>query len=131
MNEHTDHTKLVQGFLKEQGDVFASSAQGIYAFLDDDARVCNQKFATLLGYESADEWASVDVKGSFPDTFVDGKSQTALVSAYQDAMENMAGSTFQVTWKKKTGGTVDSTVILVSVEYQGHVFALHFVTKAE
>jgi hypothetical protein len=114
--------------LKEQQQVFDASEQGMYAFLDDDCRVCNDKFATLLGYASPDEWFKKDVQGSFPDVFVDPKSQRALVTAYQNAMEKMVGSTIQVTWKKKSGGTVDTTVILVPVVYQNHVFALHFVS---
>lgn len=128
MHDHTDHSELANGFLSEQKEVFDSSTQGMYAFLDDVSRVCNKKFATLLGYESADEWTKVDVKGSFPNVFVDEKSQETLVTAYQNAMEKMMGSTVKVTWKKKTGETVDTTVILVPVVYQGHVLALHFVS---
>lgn len=127
MHDHTDHLELVSGFLKEQREVFNSSSQGMYAFLDDDSKVCNEKFAALLGYESPEDWAKVDVKGSFPNVFVDEKSQETLVTSYQNAMEKMIGSTFKVTWKKKNGGTVDSTVTLVPVAYQGHIFALHFV----
>jgi len=40
----------------------------------------------------------------------------------------MIGSTIDLTWKKKSGGTVDSTVILVPVAYDGHLFALHFLS---
>jgi antirestriction protein len=128
MHDHIDHSEIVSGFLKEQGKIFNSSTQGMYAFLDDDSRVCNDKFATLLGYESSDEWAKVDVQGSFPEVFVDSKSQLDLVTAYQNAMEKMMGSTFKVIWKKKNGETVDTTVTLVPVAFQGHIFALHFVS---
>jgi hypothetical protein len=115
-------------FLKEQKEIFDSSEDGIYVFLDDDCRACNDKFATLLGYESSDEWFKVNVEGSFPDAFVDRKSQHTLVTAYQDAMEKMTGSTIKVAWKKKSGGTVDTTVILVPIVYKGHTLALHFVS---
>jgi hypothetical protein len=33
-----------------------------------------------------------------------------------------------VTWKKKNGGTVNTTVILVPMAYAGHLFAVHFVS---
>jgi len=52
----------------------------------------------------------------------------SLVTAYRNATERMIGSTIEVTWKKKSGGTVDSTVILVPVAYHGHLFALHFLS---
>src|SRR3989344_4408370 len=120
MDQHEHHAELVSGFFKEQQQVFDSSSQAMYAFLDDDCRVSNQKFAALLGYSSPDEWFKVDVQGSFPGVFVDSKSQQTLVTAYQNAMEKMTGATIKVAWKKKSGGTVDTTVILVPVAYKGH-----------
>ena len=128
MNQHENHAELVNGFFKEQQQIFESSSQAMYAFLDEDSRVCNQKFATLLGYSSPDEWSKVDLQGSFPSTFVADKSQRTLSTAFQNAMENMEGSTIEITWKKKSGGTVDTTVILVPIAYKGHLFALHFIS---
>ena len=128
MDQHEHHGELVEGFLKEQKQIFDNSTQGMYAFLDDDCRVCNEKFAKMLGYESAEEWFKVDVKGAFPEAFVDQKSQRTLVETYQDTMEKGKASTIKVTWKKKSGGTVDTNVVLVPVAYQGHLFALHFVS---
>lgn len=125
MNHHHNHSELLQGFFREQQHIFESSSQAIYAFLDDDNIVCNEKFATLLGYSSPAEWASVE--GHFTEAFVDAKSGQTLVSAYQNAMEKLEGATIKVTWKKKSGDTINTIVILVPIAYQGHVFALHFV----
>lgn len=44
-------------------------------------------------------------------------------------MKKMIASTTQITWTRKGGGTVDSTVILVPIFFQGHLFSLHFVTN--
>ena len=128
MDQHEHHAELVSGFFKEQQHIFDSSSQAMYAFLDDDCRVCNQKFATLLGYSSPDEWFKVNVQGAFPAAFVDNRSQQTVVAAYQNAMEKMEGAAIKVAWKKKSGGTIDTTVILVPVAYKGHVFALHFIS---
>ena len=128
MNTHEHHGELVRNFFREQQQIFDSSSQAMYAFLDDDCRVCNQRFATLLGYTSPEEWFEVNVQGAFPAAFVDDNSQQTLVAAYQQAMEKMEGATIEVTWKKKTGETVDTNVILVPIVYQGHMFALHFVS---
>lgn len=128
MDKHQGHGDLVKGFFEDQKEIFDSSSQAMYVFLDEDCRACNAKFASLLGYESPEEWANTDVKGSFPATFVAEKSQKMLVGAYQKAMGESAGSTMQVSWKKKTGDSVDTTVMLVPVAYKGHVLALHFIT---
>ena len=128
MHHHDDHADLIGNFYKEQKEIFDSSNQGMYAFLDDDNRICNAKFAKMLGYTSPKEWSDVDVDGSFPDAFIAEKSQQALVEAYQNAMENGVGSTLLVSWKKKSGGSVETTVILVPIIYQGHLIALHYIS---
>src|SRR3989344_318903 len=113
MDQHKHHAELVSGFFTEQQQIFDSSSQAMYAFLDDDCRVCNSKFAALLGYSSPDEWFKVNVQGAFPAAFVDNRSQQTVVAAYQNAMEKMEGAAIKVAWKKKSGGTIDTTVILV------------------
>jgi hypothetical protein len=128
MDKHNGHAELVKGFFNEQKQIFDASGQAMYAFLDDDCRVCNEKFAKLLGYSSPEEWFKVNVNGSFPGVFVDSGSRETLVSAYQNAMEKMTGSTINVTWKKKSGGTVSTKVILVPVAYQNTLFALHYIS---
>jgi hypothetical protein len=89
----------------------------------DVHKVCNKKFASLLGYVSLAEWAGI--KDPFEE-FVSKKSQEAVVSAYHYATEKMAASSRDVTWKKKEGGTVETSVTFVPMSYHGHLFALHF-----
>jgi PAS domain-containing protein len=127
-HDHEHHAELVQGFVDEQQEIFNSSSQAMYVFLDDDNRICNQKFAKLLGYTSPEEWRNVDVQGAFPQVFIDSKSQRPLVEAYQNAMEKGVAASLKVSWKKKNGGAVNTNVILVPVLYQGHLFALHFIS---
>ena len=122
---HNNHEELVNGFFEELKGIFENSEQGIYLYLDDMHKVCNKKFASLLGYKSPADWAKMDQP--FPEIFVDKKSQNALVGAYQKAMEKMAASTIKVKWKKKSGKGVSTTVILVPIAYKNHLFALHFV----
>ena len=128
MDQHDDHADLIHNFYVEQKEIFDHSDQGIYAFLDDDNRVCNDTFAKMLGYKSAKEWSSIDVNGSFPDTFIAEKSQHALVEAFQNTMENCISSTLKVAWKKKSGGSVETSVVLIPIMYQGHLIALHFIS---
>lgn len=126
MDEHSHHDELIQSLTKEYQDLLANSEQGIYIYLDDLHKVCNAKFATLLGYDSEDEWAKI--KQPFPEVFVDDRSQETLISSFIDAIEKNIGSTNKIDWKTKDGNTISSTVILVPISHNGHLFALHFVT---
>ncbi len=120
------HDDLLAELAAQLQPLLESSEQGIYIYLDDDHKVCNGKFASLLGYSSDEEWAQM--KGSFPDVFVDENSHDTLIGAFQKAVQSMSASTISVRWKKKSGGVIDTTVILVPVSYSGHMFALHFVS---
>lgn len=127
MSHDHDHSQFMHEVEHEYGEILADSDQAIYIFLDDEAKICNKKFADLLGYESPQAWSKAE--GSFTDLFVANNSQRPLVSAYQKAMEKYAASTVDISWKAKDGSTVDTSVILVPLVYKGHLMALHFVSK--
>jgi len=126
MDDHLHHDNLMTSIAKTYTNVFENSKQGIYIYFDDTHKICNKKFAELLGYSSPEDWAKVDEL--FPVAFVSTESQKTLVAAYQDAMENMVGSTNSIVWKKKDGTTVSTQVILVPIIHDNHAFALHFVS---
>ncbi len=123
--ERLHHEELIAGISKQMKSILDSSQQAVYIYLDNIHKVCNRKFATLLGYRSPEEWAKVE--DAF-ELFVDRGSQETLVSAYNRAMEEFIPANIKVTWKKKTGGTVDTTVVLVPIAYEDHLFALHFIS---
>lgn len=127
MGEHMHSKELIEGIASQFADILDNSEQSVYLYLDDTLKVCNKKFADLLGYDSPQEWADIEI--SFPVAFVADESQEDLVMAYQEAMNNKVGSQMEVIWKTKDGKKVKTEVILVPVAFQGHLFALHFVSK--
>jgi hypothetical protein len=106
--------------------IFDESKQAIYLYLDDNHKVCNKSFASLLGYGSPDEWAKIE---NPLEENVDKNSQDAVVSAYYDATDNMLASQIDVKLKTTSGDVFDAIVIVVPVVYQNHMFALYFISK--
>ena len=127
MKEHEHHEKVLNGLWKELKPVFEFSTQGVYLYLDDHHVACNKVFCKMLGYNSMKEMQNPGKH--FLDVLVEKKSQATLVKAYTKAMDTLTGSKFTVVWKKKSGGTVKTSVILVPITYGGHAFALHFIEK--
>ncbi|HKM76748.1 MAG TPA: PAS domain-containing protein [Candidatus Bathyarchaeia archaeon] len=124
-----EHEGVIEETKKQFGVILKESKQGIYVYLDDTHKLCNEKFASMLGYASAEEWSKVNKP--FTEAFVEGThSQHTLVSAYKEAIESKTGSYLEITWKTKTGGKVNAKVILVPVSVKGELLALHFITKA-
>ncbi len=108
-------------------EIFDASEQGIYIYLDDTNKACNSKFASMLGYKSPQEWAKV--QENFPAAFVAEKSHQTLIGTFRKAMDKGTGASINVQWKKKSGGTVNTNVLLVPIAYDNHRMALHFVSE--
>ena len=97
-SEQHHHEELISGISKQMKSILDSSEQAVYIYLDNIHKVCNGKFATLLGYRSPDEWAKVE--DAF-EVFVDKGNQETLATAYNRAMEKLIPANIKVTWKKK------------------------------
>lgn len=126
MHDHSHHEDLIKGLREEYEDLLENSEQGIYIYFDDNHKICNEKFAKMLGYSSAEEW---EKPAEFVETYVAGKSGDDLVSAFQSAMEQGVATSLEITWKKKDGGELPTKVILVPISFDGHLFALHFISS--
>lgn len=121
------HENLIRGIGEQQKMILESSGQGIYIYLDDNYVIFNQKFASMLGYSSVKDLDPF--KGSFLTSFVATKSQNVLVNAYECAINQMEGSTIEIFWKKKSGGEIKTTVMLTPLAFEGHLFAMHFISS--
>ena len=121
------HEELIKGIYEQLKEVFEESKQAIYIYYDDTHKICNQRFASLLGYKSVEELLAVNKP--FIEAFVKDESQEILVSTYRNAMENKIGSDIEILWKKKTGESIKTRVIMVPISYMGELFALHFISK--
>ena len=123
--EHKHHEELVSGLYEQLRPVMEHSSQGMYLYLDDIHNVFNDQMAKMLGYSSGAEMKE-QADDSPLDAFIEVKSHKAVVNAFRNAMEKMAGTTISVTFKKKSGTKVTKKMILIPISYHGHLFALHF-----
>ena len=122
------HEELVKGLYDQMKPILDESEQPIFIYLDDNHKACNLKFADMLGFKSPQEWAE---KQGFLEVYVTEKSRETLSTAYWKAMEKKVASTIPMTWMKKDGAAMDSTMILVPMFFKGHIFSVHFVTSTE
>jgi hypothetical protein len=125
-NAEEHHEELVKGLYDQMKPILEASDQPIFIYLDDNHKACNQKFASMLGFKSPKEWAE---KQGFLEVYVTEKSRETLSTAYWNAMQKMVASTIPMTWMKSDGASIDSTMILVPMFFQGHMFSMHFVTN--
>lgn len=120
------HEELVKGIAEQMKAVLQKSGQAIYIYLDDNHKVCNKKFADLLGYKSQKEWADAEV----PLSDVVEADQQKVIDAYMNASEKMGAGVIEVRVKNvKTGEIVKTRQIVVPIGHAGHVFTVHFISK--
>jgi PAS domain-containing protein len=125
--KHT-HEALLEEVTREYADIFETTAQGFYIYLDDPHWVCNDRLATMLGYASPAELHSAANALEFLDVAVAQESQDRVVEAYTDSVDSKRASSIPVTWKKKGGGTLDTQTIFVPISFRGTALTIHFVT---
>ena len=122
------HRELVNGLYMQMKNVLDNSEQPIFIYLDDNHKACNQRFASFLGYKSPAEWAQLP---GFLEIYVEENSRNTLTTAYWNAANNMNASTINLTWIRKDGKKVNSTMILAPMSFEGHIFSVHYVTSSQ
>ena len=120
------HEELIEGITKQFKPILEKSEQAIYIYLDDTHKVCNKKFADLLGYKSPKEWANTEA----PLSDVVEEDQQSVINAYMNASEKMVASAIEVRAKNiKTNEIVKTRMIIAPIGHAGHVFTAHFLSK--
>jgi PAS domain-containing protein len=129
-HKHQDSSQpFLTGLYNQMRRILDSSGQPVFIYLDDNHRVCNQRFAEFLGYKSPHDWSNTQ---GFLDVFVDDEaSRNAYTSAYLNAINNMNASTIQVTFRRKDHSKVKASMILLPMMYEGQILAVHFIISAQ
>ena len=120
------HEAALDRVAREMRAVLDGSAQAVYVYACDNHKLSNARFAEMLGYRDAEEWAALQVP--FVETFVALKSQDDMVGAYARAMTERVGTSLPITWRRKGGGEVATDVIMVPLTLDSQDLALHFVS---
>jgi PAS domain-containing protein len=126
MAQEEHHEELVEGISEQLGLILKKSKQAVYIYLDDIHKVCNEKFAKLLGYKSAKEWAAMHA----PLSDVDEADQNNVIAAYEKATEKFMASSLDIALRNiKTNKLIKARMIIAPMVYQGHVFSIHFLSE--
>jgi PAS domain-containing protein len=126
MHEHP-HVELVMRLRDQFAQIMTESPQAIFIYLDDYHKLCNQRFAEMLGYRSPEEWSKM--KTPVTDTTDDARDN--LISAVMRALEGKVASSVQVSWRRKTGEIVRTNCITVPGFIGGQPYSMHFFSVVE
>lgn len=125
MTHDRHHEHLIEEITELFEPVLSKSSNAIYIYLDDTHKICNQKFADLLGYRSIKEW----VANETPLDDVDESDQNKVIEAYGAASRNYEASSLSVSLKTKNGSSINVDIIMTPFAYKNEVFVIHFISK--
>jgi tryptophanyl-tRNA synthetase len=126
MAEQEHHAELIKGIAEQMKILLKESKEAIYIYFDDAHKVCNKKFADLLGYKSPKAWADAEV----PLSDVLEEDQQKVINAYMNASEKGVAGSINVKMQNiKTGEIQKINMIIAPTIYEGHIFTVHFFSK--
>ena len=126
MAEQEHHAELIKGITEQMKILLKESEEAIYIYFDDAHKVCNKKFADLLGYKSPKAWADTEA----PLSDVLERDQQKVIDAYTNASEKGIAGAIDVKMKNvKTQEILKINMIIAPTIFEGHIFTVHFVSK--
>jgi len=121
-----DHERIVSEMLEQFKPVFENSPDGVYLYLDDRHKVCNQKMADLFGM-SVDEWAAIP---DFLGGFVVPQDQELVARNFQEHVASLTRpALIRFRAKKKDGTIFTAETEMIPISWDGHPVAYHFVRR--
>jgi PAS domain-containing protein len=63
-HQNLEHEQILQEMLQQFQPVFEKSPFGVYLYLDDVHKVCNEKMARMFGLKTQ-EWGNANFPGRF------------------------------------------------------------------
>lgn len=127
MAEDIHHEHLIKELAEQFEPIFSNSPQGIYLYLDDTHKICNQKFADMLGYKSIEDW----VANEAPVGDVVEEDQKKVIDAYTDAADTYKAREVKVAILRQDGKRINVLVHMTPFTYRGETFVLHFLTEEQ
>ena len=121
-----EHTQVIEEIVEQFGPVLENSPDGVYVWLNDDNKICNERLARMFGY-TVEEWRAT---GPFLDSFIAEIDQGTYGHNYQTHVARLAFPvTFRFQGRRKDGTTFSAETDMIPISWAGHAVAYHFVRE--
>lgn len=106
--------------------IMEGSPDGIYLWLDEAHKVCNERLADLFGY-TVEEWSATE---PFLENFVAEEDRKLYSWNYHNRVAALAFPvTFRFRAMRKNGSTFPAETDMIPISFRGHAVAYHFVRQ--
>jgi hypothetical protein len=122
------HEEWLAAIGEQLAPVFEHSKDGVYLYLDDQHKICNDTLAKMWGFGSAAEWARTpDFLNSFIATHQDRLKVSR--SYHTHIHQSLTPVRLRFSVRRPDGKLVRCEGDMVPLSHAGQMFAYHFVRK--
>lgn len=124
----TTHADVLAEAVKHLGDTMDASPDGVYIWVDEQQKDCNEQLASMFG-RTVDDWRACE---NFLESFVAPDDRNAYAGNYHAMVANLVRPiTFRFRGLCKDGSTFAAETDMIPTTFAGHPVAYHFVRKLE
>ena len=127
-SQDAEHEQILREMFEQFQPVFEHSPMGVYLYLDDVHKLCNERMARMFGV-TVKEWNAIP---SFLADFVDERDQEMVASNYQHHVAQLTHPvTFRFRAKRKDGTQFLAETDMIPISWRGNPIAYHFVREVK
>ncbi|HZB84237.1 MAG TPA: PAS domain-containing protein [Rubrobacteraceae bacterium] len=117
---------IIRELAEQFRPVMEQSPDGVYLWLDETHKVCNERLAKLFGF-TVEQWSATQ---PFLDNFVAEEDRRMFSWNYHNRVAALAFPvTFRFRGMRKDGSTFPAETDMIPISYGGEAVAYHFVRQ--
>lgn len=123
MAEEHEHVKILREIGEQFKPMFDRSPEGIYVYIDEVHKICNERFARMFGLTVA-EWEKME---GFVNVHAAERDQEMIIRNYQEHIQQkLTPVRFHFQAVRKDKSTFQCEFDMIPFPWRGEVLALHF-----
>ena len=125
--EH-EHVKILKEISEQFQLLFQKSPDGIYIYIDEVHKICNERLARMFGL-SVSEWEAME---GFVNKHVAYEDQELYINSYHEHVhQKLTPVTFRFKGLRKDGSTFRGETDLIPFPWRGEMLALQFLREVK
>jgi PAS domain S-box-containing protein len=121
-----EHEQILRELEEQLGPLFAQSPVGVYLYVTDTHKICNERMAQMHGM-TAEEWRNTP---TFLNDFIAEEDRQMYARNYRHHVADLRHPvTFRFRGLRKDGSTFAAETDMIPLSWRGHAVAYHFVRE--
>ncbi len=128
MEAEHEHVKILRELSEQFQPLFQKSPDGVYLYMDEVHKICNDRFARMLGL-TVPEWEAME---GFVSKHAASYDQETFVNNYQEHIhQKLTPVRFRFKAIRKDGTGFNAETDMIPFPWRGAMIALHYVREVK